>query len=141
MTASVSVQIDRQKYSRLIAKTLPRAISTEEENGRMLAVTDRLMAKGDGNLTPEEEALLELLFTLIEKFEERYDQLEKNSSSTPLSVLNHLMEARALRPRDLCGILGSNSLVSQVLSGQRSISKSKAKALADLSHVSAELFI
>jgi len=41
---------------------LPR---TEAENERVLAVVDRLMTKGEDNLTPEETALLEIFVRLI----------------------------------------------------------------------------
>ena len=141
VTAIANVQIDPKKYSRLLAKTLPRTISTEEENDRMLKIANQLMSKGEGNLTPEEDTLLDLLFTLIEKFEEGYYQLEKNSTSTPVSMLKHLMDARDLKPKDLGDVLGSKSLASEILNGHRAISKSKAKALAQFFHVSAELFI
>lgn len=141
MTAIASVQIDPKKYARLLAKTLPRAISTQEENDRMLAIVNQLMSKGEGNLTPEENTLLELLFTLIERFEEEHYHLEKNSSSTPVSMLKHLMDARDLKPKDLWDVFGSKSLTSEVLNGHRAISKSKAKSLAEFFHVSADLFI
>lgn len=140
MTATVSVQIDPKKYSRLLTKTLPRAITTEEENERMLAIVDGLMRKGEDNLTPEEGALFDLLVTLIEEFEEKHYP-EVGSTATPVSILKHLMEARDLKPKDLWGVIGSKSLTSEILSEKRTISKSKAKALAQFFHVSAELFI
>lgn len=67
MTAAPSVRIDARKYSRLLAKVQPRAITSEEENDRMLAIVDQLMSKGEENLTPEESALFDLLVTLIEE--------------------------------------------------------------------------
>lgn len=140
MTATVSVQIDPKKYSRLLTKTLPRAITTEEENERMLAIVDGLMRKGEDNLTPEEGALFDLLVTLIEEFEEKHYP-KVGSTATPVSILKHLMEARDLKPKDLWGVIGSKSLTSEILSEKRTISKSKAKALAQFFHVSAELFI
>jgi HTH-type transcriptional regulator/antitoxin HigA len=140
MTATASVQFDPKKYSRLLTKTLPRAITTEEENERMLKEVERLMHKGEGNTTPEEDVLLDLLFTLIEKFEgEHYPEV--GSTATPVSILKHLMEARDLKPKDLWDVFGSKSLTSEILNGHRTISKSKAKALAQFFHVSAELFI
>ncbi|HSE37696.1 MAG TPA: hypothetical protein VLG74_10360 [Blastocatellia bacterium] len=51
------------------------------------------------------------------------------------------MTARNLQAKDLWGVFGSKSLTSEVLNGNRDISKSKAKALAEFFHVSAELFI
>ena len=140
MTAAASVQFDPKKYSRLLTKTLPRTITTEEENERMLKEVERLMDKGEGNTTPEEGALLDLLVMLIEKFEDEHYP-EVGRTATPVSILKHLMEARDLKPKDLWGVIGSKSLTSEILSEKRTISKSKAKALAGFFHVSAELFI
>lgn len=141
MTATPSARIDSRKYSRLLAKAQPRAITSEEENDRLLSIVDQLMSKGEVNLTPEESALLDLLVTLIETFEAEHYQLEKRSIATPLSTLRELMAARDLKPRDLWKVFGSKGLTSEVLTGKRAISKAKAKALAEFFHVSAELFI
>jgi len=141
MTAVPSVRLDARKYSRLLAKAQPRAITSEEENDRMLGLVDQLMSKGEENLTPEESALFDLLVALIEKFETEHYHLERNSRSTPLSILRELMAARDLKPSDLWRVFGSNGLTSEVLNGKRAISMSKAKALAEFLHVSAELFI
>jgi HTH-type transcriptional regulator / antitoxin HigA len=58
-------------YGELLLDVLPRPIQTEAENERSLAVVDRLMSKGEDNLSPEETTLLELLVQLIERFEEK----------------------------------------------------------------------
>ena len=63
MTAVANPKIDARKYGKLLARTLPQAIRTEKENERMLAEVDALMSKPEDKLTPEEHALLELLFT------------------------------------------------------------------------------
>ena len=141
MTAITSAHIDKKKYSRLLAKTLPRAISTEEENERLLAIVEQLMSKGENNLSPEEDVLLELLVTLIERFEEDYYKLDRNTPASSIEVLRELMSARGLKPKDLWDLFGSKGLTSEVLSGKRGISKSKAKALAEFFHVSPDLFI
>jgi len=107
----------------------------------MLALVDQLMSKGEGNLSPEEGALFDLLVTLIEKFETEHHRLERNSKATPLSILRELMAGRDLKPSDLWNVFGSKRLTSEVLNGKRAISKSKAQALAEFFHVSAELFI
>ena len=137
MTASYPA-IDRRKYGKLLAKTLPAVIETEEQNERMLKEAERLIDKGEGNRTAEEEILFKLMIRLIEDFEEQHYQL---NAATPVSILKHLMEARDLKPKDLWGVIGSKSLTSEILSEKRTISKSKAKALAGFFHVSAELFI
>ncbi len=68
---SAAVTINPARYKRLLSKAMPTAIESEEDNERMLAVAEKLMAKGE-NLSPEEGALLRLLGTLIQDFEERY---------------------------------------------------------------------
>jgi HTH-type transcriptional regulator/antitoxin HigA len=141
MAAVPSAHIDPKKYSWLLAKTLPRSIRSEEENDRVLKIVERLIDKSEDNLTPEESALLDLLVTLVERFEEDYYQLEKKSSSTPLGILKELMAAREIKPSDLWSVLGSKGLTSEILSGKRAISKSRARALAEFLHVSADLFI
>ena len=57
---------DRVTYSNLLAEIAPRAIDSEEEYDRLLAVAERLtFAK---NRTPEERVLYKLLVTLIDYF-------------------------------------------------------------------------
>src|SRR5689334_1792939 len=56
--------IDPARYRRLLSRTMPVVIETEEENARMLAVVERLMKKGE-DLSFEEEKLLKLLTRLV----------------------------------------------------------------------------
>jgi HTH-type transcriptional regulator/antitoxin HigA len=52
-----------------------------------------------------------------------------------------LMENRGIRQRDLISVFGSSSVVSDALSGKRSISKTHARKLAEFFDVPASLFI
>ncbi|MGH9903676.1 MAG: helix-turn-helix domain-containing protein, partial [Pyrinomonadaceae bacterium] len=115
----------------------PTVIKTEEENDRMLALVEQLMAKGDA-LTPEEGELLKLLGKLIADFEEEFYQPD---DAAPHEVLQELMDARGLKQSDLWELFGSKGRASEVINGKRAISKAQAKALAEFFHVSAELFI
>ncbi len=132
--------IDNKKYGMLLAETLPGIIETEEENERAVETVQRLMKKGEGNLSPEETSLFRLLVRLIEDFEEK-TYPEVGRSSTPRDVLAFLMEQQGLKQKDLVDIFSSSGTISQVLNGAREISKSQAKALAAKFRVSAELFI
>jgi HTH-type transcriptional regulator/antitoxin HigA len=120
----------------LLSQAIP-AIETEEENGRMLKVIEKLMDKGE-DLSPEEEKLLKLLTRLVEDFEERYYHPR---GATPLEVLQHLMETREVKQTHLWEVFGSKGIASEVLNGKRGISKTHARALADYFHVPADLFI
>ena len=126
---------DGATYSKLLAEIAPRAIETEEEYDRLLAVAERLtFAK---NLTPEERALYKLLVTLIEVYETENYPIE----SEPHQILQHVMESSGTRQADLVGIIGSSGVVSEVVNGKRAISKAQAKALGDYFKISPSLFI
>lgn len=116
---------------------MPVVIETEEENDRMLAEVEKLMAKGE-NISPEEDALLRLMATLIQDFEEKFYQPKE---ATPLEILHHLMDARDLKQSDLLEVFGSKGIASEVINGKRNISKAQAKALAKFFKVSVDLFI
>ena len=76
---------DRVTYSNLLAEIAPKAIETEEEYDRLLAVAERLtFAK---NRTPEERALYKLLVTLIEVYETENYPIE----SEPHEILQHIV--------------------------------------------------
>ncbi len=131
-------ELDRKAYGRLLQRTYPGVIKNDAENERLLVIIEGLMAKGDGELTPEEDALLELLLRLVHDYErERYPI----PPSPPHEVVSYLMEQRGLRPKDLVPVLGTKGRVSEVLSGTRGISKEQAKALAGFFGVDVGLFI
>ena len=81
-------KIDPVRYRRLLSRSMPVVIETEEENARILSIVEKLMHKGE-NLSAEEEKLLKLLARLIADFEERY---YRSRDATPLEVLQHFME-------------------------------------------------
>jgi HTH-type transcriptional regulator/antitoxin HigA len=77
---------DGATYSNLLAEIAPKAIETEDEYDRLLAVAERLtFAK---NLTPEERALYKLLVTLIEVYERENYPIDK---SEPHKILQHIV--------------------------------------------------
>ncbi|MBI3693461.1 MAG: helix-turn-helix domain-containing protein [Acidobacteria bacterium] len=129
--------INPARYGRLLAKTLPRVIQTDEEFDRMVALLEELDFAAERS-TPEQEALTELLTKLIEDYDDRRHPLPRLA---PHKLLRHLMELRNLRQRDLIRLLGASSVVSDVVNGKRSISKAQAKKLAAFFRVPVELFI
>jgi len=113
-------------------------IETEEENERMLAAVERLMAKGEETLTPEEGRLFKLMVRLIEDFEQGAHPIP---DAKPHEVLQHLLEARGLRQADLLPLFGSRGYTSDIVNGKRGVSKEHAKKLGRFFHVSPELFL
>src|SRR5438552_7817372 len=136
--STITADLDLKRYGRLLARTAPKVVKTEEENERLLAVVESLMEKGEENFTPEEDALLELLTNLIHDFESKAYPIPK---SEPHKQVAFLLEQRGLKPVDVWPVIGSKSRVSELLAGKRSISKEQAKKLAEFFHVRADLFL
>lgn len=130
--------LDEKKYSRLLAKTGPRVIETEQEHKRLLGEIRELMERDEEELSTEEARLLDLLVGLVEQYEDKHHVVR---SVKPHQVLAHLMEARGLSHKDVWRVLGSKGVASEVLNGKRSISKAQAKRLGVFFHISADLFI
>lgn len=129
--------IDNKKYARVLAKVLPRVITTDKEHGRMLVEIEKLMDKGEYR-TAEEDAALDLMVRLIKDYEEEHHPLPDPS---PHDMLVYLMDQRNLKQADLLPIFKSRGYVSEVMNGKRGISKVHAKQLAEFFKVSVNLFI
>lgn len=90
------------------------------------------------DLTPEEEALAEILTLLIQDYEEKRYPLPRVS---PTESLRALMEERGLKHKDVWPVLGNKGTATEVLAGRRSISKAQARRLAEFLRVPVELFV
>src|SRR5487761_2165711 len=127
---SATIEIKDAVYAKLLAKSLPRPIRSEAEHARMTQVLFKLDERDD--LSPEEEALAEVLTLLIEDYEEKHHPLPQVS---PTESLRALMEDRGLKHMDIWPVLGNKGAATEILSGRRSISKAQAKRLAEFFRV------
>jgi HTH-type transcriptional regulator / antitoxin HigA len=128
--------LDPVAYGKLLAAELPQPIQNDREFDRMVARLEELdFAKR--KLTPEEEALREILAALIEVYDDRFSLPEQ----PPYEMVKYLMEQRGLKQADLVPVLGSRAQVSDLVNGKRGISKAQVKKLAEYFGVSPELFI
>jgi len=134
--STTTIELDEKVYGRLLRRTLPHVIRTDEEHERL--ANELLRLDETENPTPEEQELAELLTVLVDRYEDRRFPIRK---ATAQQTLQHLMEARNLTQKDLWRVFGSKGITSEVFHGKRSISKTQAKKLAAFFHVSAELFI
>ena len=132
-------QYNPKAYGELLIQTLPGVIETEEENEKALAIVERLMDKGENNLSPEEDRLFRLLVTLIEDFEDK--EYPMGDLATPLDTIKLLILEHKLKQNDLADIFGSQGVVSEVLNGKRGISVNHAKRLAARFKLTVDLFI
>ena len=133
---STTIEIKDSVYAKLLSKSLPRPIHGEAEHARVTELLLELDERED--LSPEEDALAEVLTLLIEDYEEKYHPLPQVS---PNESLKALMEERDLKHKDIWPIIGNKGAATEVLSGRRSISKAQAKRLSDYVRVPVDLFI
>jgi len=127
---------NQNTYRHLLAEVVPLPIETEEEYERILKLVEKLTFQK--KRTNEEQVLHKLLVVLIEAYETENYPMEQ---STPHEILKHIMEASGTLQTDLVGIIGSSSVVSEIVNGKCSISKEQAKALGEYFKVSPSLFI
>jgi HTH-type transcriptional regulator / antitoxin HigA len=132
----MTLTINPEYYAQLLAKYQPKVIETEAENYIAIQLAQELEHKANRSL--EEDVILELLVTLIEKFEDENYPIPDGTSH---SMLLHLMEASGIKQENLVGVIGSRGVVSEIVNGKRSISKAQAKALAEFFSVDVKLFI
>ena len=80
----------------------------------------------------------ETLVILIEHYEENNFPVEKKQG---VEVLKFLMEQNDLKQKDLVGILGGKSTVSEIFNGKRPLNLQHIRVLADKFHVKPATFV
>jgi HTH-type transcriptional regulator/antitoxin HigA len=128
---------DKRKYAKLLTRSAPTVVRTGAEYDYAIAKIEKLLKKGN-RISTEEEHLLDLLSTLVEKYEEEHYPI---GPAAPHEILQQLMEARGLKQKDIVHLFGSSGRASEAINGQRPISKLQAKALAEFFSVSTDLFL
>ncbi len=132
----MSASANPADYSTLVFRAQPKVIHSEEQNESFIRAIEELDSRWD-TLTTAEKELHELLLLLVQDFESRAYSLRR---ATPVEVITELMEANGLKPTDLIGVFETASVVSEVLSGKREITKEHIRRLSDRFGVSPELF-
>ena len=114
-----------QQYVALLADHRPRVIRSAKEHKRALAIADALMQQR--KLTAGEEELLDLWTVLIQNYEESRLPTPKAS---PAAVLAHLLGSADISQAELARRVDiGRSTISQILSGERSVSVAAAGKL------------
>ena len=132
----MTLTFDRAIYTDLLSQVTPKVIETEAEYEQTLAVVESFAF--NQNRTAEQTALYKLLVLLVEAYESEYYPI---SEASPIDVLNHILEASDTKPADLVGLIGSSSVVAEIVNGTRAINEAEAKILSDRFKVSPSLFI
>jgi HTH-type transcriptional regulator / antitoxin HigA len=113
----------------------PRIITSEAQHEQYVSALLDLDRRS--HLPAAEMNFAELLTLLIEAYEEKHHSIR---SASPVEVLQELLLANNLRQKDLVPQLGSESIVSEILSGKRELNKSHIAKLGKRFNVSPEVF-
>ena len=122
--------------TKILTPNLPKPIQSERELDAATAILLELDERTD--LSPEEDALAEVLAVLIEDYEDKHYSLP---DVPPHESLRALMEDRGLKHKDILPVMGNKGATTEILNGRRSISKAQAKRLAEFFHVPIDLFV
>lgn len=128
--------INDVEYSKLLAKSLPRPIRTKAEYTLLVELLLEFDERDD--LSPEVDALAEVLTLLIEDYENNHHPLPRVAPSDSLKAL---MEERGLKHKDIWPVLGNKGAATEILSGRRAVSKAQAKRLAEFFRVPLDIFV
>ena len=127
-------------YRSLLTDVQPKVIFDEVGHQHALSAVEKLSSLLEKVDDPTEvENMIELLATLIEKYEQ--DTI-RFSERDPVRILTHLMEARGMSQQQFADSVGlSSSHVSNILSGARTITVDLARKLGTYSSVAPSLFL
>jgi HTH-type transcriptional regulator/antitoxin HigA len=112
-----------------------RVIKTEAEYEAALARIEEIF---DAELDTPEDRQLELLTLLVQHYEEEEYPIDLPD---PITAIRFRMEQQGLKPNDLIPFLGSQSKVSEVLNGHRSLSLTMIRNLVRGLGIPAEVLL
>ncbi len=133
----MATQVDPIRITRTgLVPVSDLVVRTQTDHERALATVESLLCR---RRTPQEDALLDVLTDLIEKFDSTTRQAQMQPG--PHETVRFLMEQNGLSQKDLWALLGGKSHTSEVLSGKRKVSNRQAGLLGKRFNVSPSVFI
>jgi HTH-type transcriptional regulator/antitoxin HigA len=144
MTKAVAMKSKRaitrveNDYLALVKRFPLRPLSSRQELETAGEILDRYIGRDD--LTPGERDYVAGLLRFVEDYEKEHLQVELKRL-TPIQLLKHLMEENEMSTTDVGCVLGSRGLASEVLNGNRGLSKTLIAKLAAEFTVNPGLFL
>ena len=123
------------EYRALLVANAPRPIESETDLPRLEEQIWELLAVDER--TPAQEAYLTLLSGLVERWESEHVVVPAVHG---VELVKALLVERQLRQKDLVPVFGTESIVSEVLSGKRELQAKHIERLAEFFHVSPAAF-
>jgi len=120
------------------------SIKDESHYDEALVLIEALLEEAEDNLIDPLNSVISILSHSIDEYENKNDELVEfdfaaTGQASDLAILRLLMDQHDLSMADLPEI-GTKSMVSRVLSGERSLNKNHIKALSESYKISPSLF-
>ena len=126
----------RDSYMELVQRFPLKTIKSDAEHARASAIVSELIGR---KLDVGADDYLDTLLVLVNKYEDEHHDISEEVK--PQQALRALMEFNDLNQADIGRIIGSESSVSMFLKGDRGLSKSQIKKLAERFKVDAAVFM
>jgi HTH-type transcriptional regulator / antitoxin HigA len=123
-------------YAELVSLFPLRPLHDEVDYDNALEVAEGLV--GSVGLSDDQADYLDVLTDIIQKYEAGRHAV--GGRSTPLDTLKRMLKEQGLGGSDLGRLLGNRQLGSAILRGERELSKTHIRILADYFKVSTDLF-
>ena len=138
MTTTVLSEKMPETYEGLLALFIPRTVHDDVDLKNITEIIDHLAILD--NPTADQAEYLDTLSTLVASYEDKYHEIDI-SHIGPLETLKFLLGENEMSGSDLGRLLGQRQLGSKILRGERKLSKSQIKKLAEYFHVDAGVFL
>jgi HTH-type transcriptional regulator/antitoxin HigA len=112
-----------------------KPIKTEKDYERSLKRLE-LIFDANPNSTEGDEA--EILSMLIDNYENKYYPIE---SPDPIEAIKIRMEEMNLKQKDLVGVIGGKSRVSEILNKKKKLTVEMIRELEKILHISASVLV
>jgi HTH-type transcriptional regulator/antitoxin HigA len=123
-------------YAELVALFPLRPLHDEVDYDNALEVAEALV--GSVGLSKDQADYLDVLTDIIQKYETRRHAV--GGRGTPLDTLKRMLKEQDMGGSDLGRLLGNRPLGSAILRGERQLSKTHIRILAEHFKVSTDLF-
>jgi HTH-type transcriptional regulator/antitoxin HigA len=135
----MSAEYQRTEYAELLQEVEPRLIRGEDAHRAMVAKFELLATRYEDHPSEDLGQMLELIATLIEHYEAREFPAPKVA---PRELVQHLLDERGLTRAAFARELDcARSTITNILSGNRAISKAMALQFSRFFNLPLEAFV
>ncbi len=137
MNAPVDMQHLLPAWEQFRAATDISPIRDEGHYARMTKILECLLDEAGSDESHPIMGLVDIVADLIDDYESEFQPLPQTNG---VDALKFLMEQHKLKQADLCEI-GSQGVVSEILTGKRELNLRQVRALSERFGVSADTFL